>query len=289
MLIDIDDNAGFCFGVTNAINKAEAEIKSSGKLFCLGEMVHNEQETGRLSKSGMVTVSYNDLKNLQNQKVLFRAHGEPPSIYSLAHKYNISVIDATCPIVLKLQQRIKSDALRYGSNSQTVIFAKKDHPETTGLNGQINNTAVIISGCEDIDKIDFDKDILLYSQTTMNVDDYNLVAEKIELKIKNENRDVRLYKFDTVCKSVASRVAKLSDYVSHFDVILFCGGKNSSNGKYLFQACLKVNKSTYYIGKKEDLKREMFLGKNSIGITGATSTPRWLLQDIKDMIVEQLK
>lgn len=281
MIVEIDENAGFCSGVTNAINKAEAEISASGSLFCLGEMVHNQEEMSRLEKLGMKTVTYNEFENFSNCTVLIRAHGEPPETYALAKKNNISLIDATCPIVLRLHKIIYENSIK-NPDYQTVIFGKKDHAEVVGLVGQVDGKAVVISKEEETDKIDFTKSIFLYSQTTMNVHDYEKVAEKIENRLKATAPDKVFKKFNTVCRSVSKREEKLSEYAKRFDAVLFVAGSNSSNGKYLFSTCKNSNPKSYYISSENDLTREMIKGVERLGITGATSTPKWLLRLIAD-------
>ena len=281
MIVEIDENAGFCSGVTNAINKAEAEISASGSLFCLGEMVHNQEEMSRLEKLGMKTVTYNEFENFSDCTVLIRAHGEPPETYALAKKNNISLIDATCPIVLRLHKIIYENSIK-NPDYQTVIFGKKDHAEVVGLVGQVDGKAVVISKEEETDKIDFTKSIFLYSQTTMNVHDYEKVAEKIENRLKATAPDKAFKKFNTVCRSVSKREEKLSEYAKRFDAVLFVAGSNSSNGKYLFSTCKNSNPKSYYISSENDLTREMIKGVERLGITGATSTPKWLLRLIAD-------
>lgn len=285
MIVEIDENAGFCSGVTNAINKAEAEISASGSLFCLGEMVHNQEEMSRLEKLGMKTVTYNEFENFSDCTVLIRAHGEPPETYALAKKNNISLIDATCPIVLRLHKIIYENSIK-NPDYQTVIFGKKDHAEVVGLVGQVDGKAVVISKEEETDKIDFTKSIFLYSQTTMNVHDYEKVAEKIESRLKATAPDKVFKKFNTVCRSVSKREEKLSEYAKKFDAVLFVAGSNSSNGKYLFSTCKASNPNSYYISSENDLTREMIKGVERLGITGATSTPKWLLRLIAEKAAE---
>ena len=285
MTTDIDLNAGFCFGVTNAISKAENEIARNGTLLCLGEMVHNQEETQRLTNLGMKTLSYQDFREIKDSTVLFRAHGEPPETYRIAQANNITVIDATCPIVLQLHKLIHENALKY-PEAQTVIFGKKDHAEVVGLVGQAEGKAVVVSSAEEIGKIDFSKDILLYSQTTMNSESYESLSQQIDTLSKKHNPSGLLLKFNTICRSVMARVSNLVEYVKRFDAILFVAGANSSNGKYLFSACQRANPRTYYISQSSDFKPEMFANADRIGITGATSTPRWLLQRVEDLAQE---
>jgi len=281
MHIDIDPNAGFCFGVTNAINKAETEIAASGRLLCLGEMVHNHEETNRLAQLGMTTISYSDFQSMRDTTVLLRAHGEPPQTYETARKNNINIIDATCPIVLRLHKLIQANALAH-PQAQTVIYGKKDHAEVVGLVGQVHGNAIVISSEEQIAAIPTDRDIMLYSQTTMNSHKYNEIAEAIKQRLQQANPGASLSKFDTVCKSVSQREQKLSDYAKSHDTILFVAGANSSNGKYLYNTCLQANPRTNYITCTDDLVPQMIIDAETIGITGATSTPKWLLQQVAD-------
>ena len=279
MIVEIDENAGFCFGVTNAINKAEKEISGSGKLFCLGEMVHNQEEMSRLESLGMTTVSYQDFETFENCTVLIRAHGEPPKTYEIAQKNNISIIDATCPIVLRLHKIIHQNFLQ-NPDFQTVIFGKKDHAEVVGLVGQVGQGAVVVSTENEVDTIDFTKSILLYSQTTMNVHDYEKIAEIIEQRLKQISPEKTFKKFNTVCRSVSQREEKLSEFAKKFDAVLFVAGGNSSNGKYLYSTCKTFNSKTYYISSESDLTLKMFENVEKLGVTGATSTPEWLLKKI---------
>lgn len=283
MTVTIDENAGFCFGVTNAIGKAEAEITKSGKLLCLGEMVHNREETSRLEKLGMKTVSYEEFLELKNCTLLIRAHGEPPKTYQTAKKNNISIIDATCPIVLKLHKIIYQNSIE-NPYYQTVIFGKKDHAEVVGLVGQVGGNAVVISSDDEINKIDFTKSILLYSQTTMNVHNYEKIAAEIEKRLKEISPDKNFKKFNTVCHSVSNREKKLTEFTRKFDAVLFVAGNNSSNGKYLFSICKASNAKTYYVENEKDLTPQMLQGVENIGITGATSTPKWLLKFIAERV-----
>ncbi|MBR4273151.1 MAG: 4-hydroxy-3-methylbut-2-enyl diphosphate reductase [Bacteroidales bacterium] len=281
MQIDIDPNAGFCFGVTNAIDKAEAEIATNGRLLCLGEMVHNHEETSRLEKKGMQTITYDDFAAMHDTTVLLRAHGEPPSTYKIARQNNIHIIDATCPIVLRLHRLIQANAQAH-TDAQTVIYGKKDHAEVVGLVGQVNGAAIVISDESQISAIDFHKDIMLYSQTTMNHHKYNEIADKISQKLHATSPQLSFYKYDTVCKSVANREQKLSEYATSHDTILFVAGANSSNGKYLYNTCRTANPRTHYITSVNDLSEQMLIGADIIGITGATSTPKWLLQQVAE-------
>lgn len=282
MQIEIDPNAGFCFGVTNAINKAEAEIAENGSLYCLGEMVHNQEETSRLSRLGMTTISYSEYENLKDTTVLLRAHGEPPRTYETAKGNNVRIIDATCPIVLRLHKLIYENA-KNNPDCQTVIYGKKDHAEVVGLVGQVEGNATVISSENEIHLIDFNKGILLYSQTTMNSHKYDQIADSIKEKAGSQ----MVKKFNTVCRSVAQRERNLASFAEKFSAILFVAGSNSSNGKYLYSTCKKYNPHTYYISNAADISPDMLLGIDSVGITGATSTPKWLLQQIADSVAKK--
>lgn len=282
MQIEIDPNAGFCFGVTNAISKAETEIAQNGSLYCLGEMVHNQEETSRLSQMGMTTINYEQYETLRDTTVLLRAHGEPPKTYETARRNNVNIIDATCPIVLRLHRLIHDNATAH-PDCQTVIYGKKDHAEVVGLVGQVDGNATVISSENEIDKIDFGKGILLYSQTTMNSHKYDQIA--IEIKDR-ALPGVYVQKFDTVCRSVAQRERNLANFAESYNVILFVAGRNSSNGKYLYSTCQKYNQQTYYISNAGDISASMLENAVSVGITGATSTPKWLLQQIAAKTME---
>lgn len=288
MQVDIDANAGFCFGVTNAINKAETELRETGSLFCLGEIVHNHEESSRLSGLGMRTISYDEFADLKDTTVLLRAHGEPPRTYDIADRNNINIIDATCPIVLKLHRLIHNNANEH-PGALTVIFGKKDHAEVVGLVGQVDDgNVVVVSSSDEIDMIDFSRDILLYSQTTMNSYKYNALADVIETRLHETSPDAVFRKYDTVCRSVALREQNLSSYAQTHDAILFVAGANSSNGKYLYSTCQKANPNTYYISKVSDIRPEMLVGVCRLGITGATSTPKWLLQDVAEHVMKPI-
>ncbi len=283
MHIDIDPNAGFCFGVTNAINKAETEIAANGRLLCLGEMVHNHEETSRLAQKGMQTISYKEFATMHDTTVLLRAHGEPPATYETARRNHINIIDATCPIVLRLHKLISANAQAH-PQAQTIIYGKKDHAEVVGLVGQVNGNAIVISDESQIPNIDFHKDIMLYSQTTMNHHKYNEIADTICRILNETSPSATFSKYDTVCKSVAQREQKLSDYAANHDTILFVAGANSSNGKYLYHTCRQSNPNTHYITSVADLTPLMLDNAETIGITGATSTPKWLLQQVADKV-----
>lgn len=278
--VDIDSHSGFCFGVTSAIRKAEEELALGNELFCLGDIVHNSAEVQRLQNQGLKTINQSDFERLQNTRVLLRAHGEPPRTYQIAQKRNITVVDATCPVVLKLQQRIKNDydkATESGSDMQIVIYGQPGHAEVNGLVGQTDGTAIVIEGPEQITKIDLNKDIVLYSQTTKSVEGFNKIIEEIN-RLKSPSASFRFH--NTICQHVATRISRLEKFAAEHDVVVFVADKKSSNGKVLFNHCHNINPRTYLIYKSEEISETWLQGAGSIGICGATSTPRWLMEDV---------
>ena len=287
MTVSIDEYSGFCFGVTAAINAAERELQV-GPLFCLGDIVHNGQEVERLDKLGLVTIDYDDLRTLHNVRVLLRAHGEPPSTYRIAQQNNIEIIDASCPVVLKLQKRIRETYLAHmDEDAQIVIFGQKGHAEVIGLEGQTNNTAIVVESVKDLDALDYTKSIYLFSQTTKSVEGFGEIVGAIESKrLENatHSREVVFEYHDTICRNVANRVKRLQDFARSNDVVIFVGGKKSSNAKVLYNHCLEVNSSTVFVSSVDDLTDEMVRDCHSVervGICGATSTPKWLMERIK--------
>ena len=290
MIVTIDENSGFCFGVTTAIETAERELQK-GTLFCLGDIVHNGQEVERLDKLGLETIDYDDLRTLRNVRVLLRAHGEPPSTYRIAKQNNIEIIDASCPVVLNLQKRIreKYQAI-HGKNTgaQIVIFGKKGHAEVIGLEGQTNNTAIVIESISQLHQLDFTRPIYLFSQTTKSVEEFQqIVAEIKKRKIENDTSKVVFEYHDTICRNVANRVKRLQDFARGNDVVIFVGGQKSSNAKVLFQNCMEVNSCTIFVSSEADLTPEILQqchAAEKVGICGATSTPKWLMERIKQHI-----
>jgi 4-hydroxy-3-methylbut-2-enyl diphosphate reductase len=273
--------------VTAAINAAERELQA-GPLFCLGDIVHNGQEVDRLDKLGLVTIDYDDLRTLHNVRVLLRAHGEPPSTYRIAQQNNIEIIDASCPVVLKLQKRIRETYLAHmDEDAQIVIFGQKGHAEVIGLEGQTNNTAIVVESVKDLDALDYTKSIYLFSQTTKSVEGFGEIVGAIESKrLENatHSREVVFEYHDTICRNVANRVKRLQDFARSNDVVIFVGGKKSSNAKVLYNHCLEVNSSTVFVSSVDDLTDEMVRDCHSVervGICGATSTPKWLMERIK--------
>ena len=293
MQITIDNNSGFCFGVTTAIETAERELQK-GPLFCLGDIVHNGQEVERLDKLGLETIDYDDLRTLHNVRVLLRAHGEPPSTYHIAKCNNIEIIDASCPVVLHLQKRIRDTyQTHHGKNTgaQIVIFGKKGHAEVIGLEGQTNNTAIVIESIHDLSKLDFSRPIYLFSQTTKSVEEFEAIVKRIENERANRNDQVFFEYYNSICKNVANRVKRLQDFARNNDIVLFVGGKKSSNAKVLYNNCLEVNSSTIFVSAVADITSEILqLCHNAehVGICGATSTPKWLMEEVKQFIVDSL-
>lgn len=287
MIIDIDENSGFCPGVVSAIKKAEDELKQNNSLFCLGDIVHNSREVERLTEQGLETIGIDELQELKDTRVLLRAHGEPPSTYDLAKKNNISIIDATCPVVLALQRKIKAAYEKHDKkNTQIVIYGKVGHAEVNGLVGQTNGTAIVVENLNDIDKIDFTKDICLFSQTTKSIDGFNEIIAEIK---KKKHDCIKFEYFDTICRQVANRIPKIISFVSKYELIYFVCGKKSSNGKVLYEQCKKTNPTTLLISGVEDIDLSDIKGKEKIGICGATSTPKWQMEAVRDYILNANK
>ena len=278
--IEIDNGSGFCFGVTTAIKKAEEELAAGTTLYCLGDIVHNGMECERLRQMGLITINHDELRQLHNVKVLLRAHGEPPETYELAHQNNIEIIDATCPVVLQLQKRIKA---QYDANpqAQLVIFGKKGHAEVLGLVGQTERRAIVIETYEDVVKLDFTRDIYLYSQTTKSLDEFHRIIDYIQQHIAPT---ATFKSFDTICRSVANRMPNISQFASRHDLILFVCGRKSSNGKVLFNECLRINPNSHLIEGPEEISSEWLEGIQTVGICGATSTPKWLMEQCKEAL-----
>lgn len=283
--IEIDSESGFCFGVTTAIKKAEEELAKGTPLYCLGDIVHNGQECERLKKLGLVTINHEEYAKLKNVKVLLRAHGEPPETYRIATENNIEIIDATCPVVLRLQKRIKQEytSKEPEKEKQIVIYGKNGHAEVLGLVGQTNGEAIVIEKIEEVDKIDLNKDVRLYSQTTKSLDEFRSIVSYIE---QNISKSATFQYFDTICRQVANRMPNIRKFAASHDVILFVCGQKSSNGKILFHECKEINPNTYQVDKPEDIDMEWFRDAKSIGICGATSTPKWLMDKCKNVISE---
>lgn len=281
MVIEVDKDSGFCPGVVSAIKKAEDHLQTASQLYCLGDIVHNSQEVQRLEQQGLETIEHQQLSELHDTIVLLRAHGEPPATYRIAQQNNIQIIDATCPVVLQLQRKIRSMFEAEGRNVQIVIFGKIGHAEVNGLVGQTAGEAIVVERSEDICKIDFSRPVRLYSQTTMSVDRFRQLAKDIEERMEHPE-DFK--SFDTICRQVANRIPHMREFASRHDVVLLVSGKKSSNGKALFEVCKGINPRSYFISHPEDVTSEMIVGAETIGICGATSTPRWQMENLKDAI-----
>lgn len=284
--IEIDEGSGFCFGVTTAIKKAEEELAKGGSLYCLGDIVHNGMEVERLHAMGLVTITHDDLRRLHDVKVLLRAHGEPPETYELAKRNDIEIIDATCPVVLQLQKRIKQQyetAVTHhpSPNTQIVIFGKNGHAEVLGLVGQTKGDAIVVENIDDVKRLDFQRDIYLYSQTTKSLDEFHRIIDYIQSHIAPE---ATFKSFDTICRNVANRMPNISQFATKHDLILFVCGRKSSNGKVLYNECLRVNPNTHLVEDPQEIQPEWFEGIQTVGICGATSTPRWLMEQCRDAI-----
>jgi len=287
MQIEIDNNSGFCFGVVNAIQLAEKVLEKEDTLYCLGDIVHNSAEVERLKKNGLVTINHEQLKTLKNCKVLLRAHGEPPETYETAIKNNIQLIDASCPVVLKLQNNIKlgfDKILEKGG--QVVIYGKEGHAEVNGLVGQTNGKAIVISGLEDLDKINFTKPVNLFSQTTKSIEGFYEVQKELEKRMieAQGTEDIEFITNDTICRQVSHRQPQLRKFVKNHNVVIFVSGKKSSNGKMLYQVCKSENPNTYFVSDADELHAEWFNNSDSVGVCGATSTPRWLMEKVAQNI-----
>lgn len=284
--IEIDEHSGFCFGVVTAIKKAEEELSKGGVLYCLGDIVHNGSEVKRLEEAGLVTIDHEQFAKLHDVKVLLRAHGEPPATYEMAKRNNITLIDATCPVVLMLQKRIKTEYDTEGDKSRIVIFGKKGHAEVNGLVGQTDNKAIVIESPSEVSKVGLDKDISLFSQTTKPLDEYNEVAESLREGFK-QNGGYSLKFNDTICRQVANRIPNIFNFAKVHDLIIFVSGKKSSNGKSLFAECHRANERSYFISSADELEAVWFADDvKSIGVCGATSTPKWLMEKVADRIKE---
>ena len=284
-VIEIDNGSGFCFGVTTAIRKAEEELAMGKTLYCLGDIVHNSMEVARLHAHGLVTIDHGQLAQLQGVKVLLRAHGEPPETYETARKNHIEIIDATCPVVLALQRLIKQ---QFDSNphAQIVIFGKNGHAEVLGLVGQTHSEAIVVECVDDVKRLDFERDIYLYSQTTKSLDEFHRIIDYIQ---KHISLSATFRSFDTICRQVANRMPNIADFASRHDLILFVSGRKSSNGKVLFNECKSVNANSHQIERAEEIDMEWVRGVKTIGVCGATSTPKWLMEECRDHILDRLK
>ena len=296
MFVEIDEGSGFCFGVTTAIRKAEEELAKEDTLYCLGDIVHNGRECQRLGQLGLISVEHDKLDTISDAKILFRAHGEPPSTYHKAIDNRLQIIDATCPVVLNLQRRIKREYdEQKGKNTQIVIYGKNGHAEVIGLVGQTEGTAIVIENIDDLDKINFKQNISLYSQTTKSLEGFRdivrRIAERMNATEKTGNnvmvneKGLAFKFYDTICRQVANRIEDIKKFSKNHDVVVFVAGEKSSNGKVLFDECKSVNENVFFVGQPEEIKKEWFDNADSVGICGATSTPKWLMEQCKNAIL----
>ena len=287
MRVEIDRRSGFCFGVIKAIKSAENELENTAQLYSLGDIVHNGEEVHRLEKLGLKSISKEEYFTLKDCKVLIRAHGEPPETYEYAEKNNIELIDATCPVVLTLQEKVKdSYSKNLANNGQVVIFGKKGHAEIIGLNGQTNHNAIVVENVADVEKIDTTRPVSLYSQTTKRIENFHEIASQIKSRMEP---GVPVEIKDTICRQVSNRVPHLKVFVKNYDMILFVAGEKSSNGQYLFSVCHEENPRSHQISRTEDIRNEWFEGVESVGICGATSTPNWLMEEVAGWITENFQ
>ena len=283
--VEIDSGSGFCFGVTTAIKKAEEELAAGKKMYCLGDIVHNGMEVERLTAMGMTTINHEQLKALHDVKVLLRAHGEPPETYELAKRNNIEIIDATCPVVLQLQKRIKKQ-FDTNPNAQIVIFGKNGHAEVLGLVGQTRSEAIVIEHFDEVHKLDFERDIYLYSQTTKSLDEFHRIIEYIQSHISDK---AVFRSFDTICRQVANRMPNIARFATQHDVIIFLSGLKSSNGKVIYKECKAVNPNINHVENANEISLEWFANAQTVGVCGATSTPKWLMEECRDYILSHVK
>lgn len=289
MKIEIDTRSGFCFGVVKAIQTAEQQIENSGELYCLGDIVHNEEEVKRLEGIGLKVISHDQLGKLDGEKVLIRAHGEPPSTYREAKENNIEIIDATCPVVLKLQQRVHTAWLEMKECKGTIIiYGKKGHAEVIGLVGQTNGEATVVESINDLNTINFSAPVTIFSQTTKEPDVFAKIVDEIKMRMSKNfvNTDIPLKINNTICGQVANRKKELADFAAKHDLIIFVSGIKSSNGKMLFESCKQSNPRSYFVSSPNELHPEWFKNVETVGIGGATSTPQWLMEKVAQKIEE---
>ena len=288
MVVEVDKQSGFCFGVQNAVEIAEKALLKGEKVFSLGPIVHNDKEVDRLSSLGLVSIDHDEFRKLKDCKVLIRAHGEPPETYLTADKNNLTIIEATCPIVKRLQSKIRETWIRTKEgDGQVVIFGKPGHAEVVGLLGQINNEGILVSGPDDFGKIDILKPVYLFAQTTMSVKEYKNLTDILRIKMEENgitdlSRNLIINK--TICGQVSNREPHLKAFAKKHDIIIFVSGRESSNGKMLYSVCKNINAGTHFVSSYEEIDKSWFKGKNSVGICGATSTPKWLIENIRDII-----
>lgn len=284
MIVEIDSRSGFCYGVVTAIRKCEQELKHGTPLYCLGDIVHNGAEVRRLESQGLITISYEQLAELKQARVLFRAHGEPPSTYQLAQANGIEVVDASCPVVLKLQERIRAGYKEVKAlGGQVVIFGKSGHAEVNGLLGQTEGQAVVVGSIEDLETVDFDQRVYLYSQTTQNPRDYELLIREVGRRfvLAGHDPETMLKSHKTICGQVSRREREIGEFARRHEVVVFVSGKKSSNGRALFEICRQANANTFFVSGIEEIDTAWFLGVASCGVSGATSTPKWLMEEVR--------
>ncbi len=285
--VEIDKESGFCFGVVNAIGKAEEELAKGGTLYCLGDIVHNSREVERLKEMGLATINHDEFNRLHDVKVLLRAHGEPPETYETARRNHIEIIDATCPVVLRLQKRIKQEHTQNAEeDKQIVIYGKNGHAEVLGLVGQTEGKAIVIEKLEEARSLDLSRSIRLYSQTTKSLDEFQRIVKYIKEHI---SPDATFEYYDTICRQVANRIPNIRKFAAAHDLIFFVSGKKSSNGKMLFSECRKVNPNSHLIDSPEEIDNNLLSKASSIGVCGATSTPKWLMEEISAAIQSKLQ
>jgi len=285
--IEIDKNSGFCFGVINAIKTAEMQLAQYGHLYCLGDIVHNNEELQRLRQLGLQVITHDEMQQLSHTRVLIRAHGEPPETYALARKNHIELIDATCKVVLNLQKTIRTFFDQHPA-SQVLMFGKEGHAEVVGLLGQTHHTGIVITSIDDIQKINYQQPARLFSQTTQNIEEYRKIIDAIKANY-SANGNAELFSYvDTICHSVVHRAQQIQQFAAHYDVVIFVSGEKSSNGLYLFNICKKINSQTFFISRIEQLEHLNILPCHRIGICGATSTPMWLMQKVKQQLINNL-
>ncbi len=284
MRITVDRNAGFCWGVVRTIDAAEQELQSGEPLYSLGPIIHNPQEIERLRAKGMEVVGHDDFGRLRGKRVLIRAHGEPPSTYASARDHGITIVDATCPVVTKVQERIRKF---YDDGYQVVIFGKKDHAEVIGLVGHTNNEAVVVKSVGELDSVNYSRKTVLFSQTTMDKPTFYEIARILRERIREfevgtfEEAAISFHAKDTICGQVSGRDKRLREFARTNDVVLFVAGKDSSNGKVLYEICRSENARTHFVERVDDIQKTWLDGATSVGISGATSTPQWLMEEVK--------
>lgn len=289
MNVVIDPYAGFCYGVEKAVDLAESALKQHKSLSCLGDLVHNTKETKRLADLGLTNLSYNQFETLEDQSLLIRAHGEPPKTYDQARKKNIKLMDATCPTVLKLQERIYSAYIDMkAAGGAVVVTGKKDHPEVVGLVGQTEGRAIVVETEDDLKQVNFNRPVRVFTQTTLDPERFSILEKRIwEHMIESGSDRDNLKIYNTICGHVKNRIPRLKMFCAEYDVILFVSGRESSNGKALYQICKQTNPSSYFIAGPEELNENWFTNKSSVGISGATSTPAWLMKEVADELKDQ--